>query len=170
MSNHTKTTKIFAYLSLVFGSLWIGSYASRMLFSYQLFERKDFVLRTIFNEANLKVIMQVLYPVIILQITLYILFLVSFLVFSLTSKINVKNNGWFFIIIVIILATLPLELYLTTIDFRIVSEIYSNSFSVNEIIRLIVKRFKVFGSFSIIEILLYCAGYYFVLFKPLKKS
>ncbi len=170
MSNYTKTTKIFAYLTLVLGSLWVGTYTSRMLFSYQLFERKDFVLRTIFNEANLKVIMEVLYPVILLQIILYLLFLISFLLFSLTSKLNVKNNGWFFIIIVIILATLPLELYLTTIDFRIVSEIYSNSFSVNEIISLIVKRFKVFGSFSIIEILLYCAGYYFVLFKPLRKS
>jgi hypothetical protein len=169
MNTYSKTTKIFAYITMLFGSLWLGTYLSRLALSYQLFEVKNLVLRPIFNEANLKVVFQILYPVIMLQAVLYALFLFSFLVFWLKSKINLRNNGWFFIIIIIILTTLPLEIYLVSIDYKIVSMIYYNSFMVKEVLNLIIQRFKVLGSFPIIEILLFSSCYYFVLFKPLKK-
>jgi hypothetical protein len=169
MNNYSKTTKIFAYITMLFGSLWLGTYLSRLILSYQLFEEKNFVLRPIFNEANLKAVFQILYPVIILQAALYALFLLSFLVFWFISKINLRDNGWFFIIIIIILTTLPLEIYLVSIDYKMVSTIYYNSFTVKDVLNLIVQRFKVLGSFPIIEILLFSSCYYFVLFKPLKK-
>jgi hypothetical protein len=169
MNTNSKTTKISSYTAILFGSLWLGTYLSRLILSYQLFEKKDFVLKTIFNDVNLSAVFQVLYPIIVLQIILYIVFLISFVVFWTTCKINIRNNGWFFIIIIIILTTLPLEVYLISIDYKLVSIIYYNSYTVREVLNLIIKRFKVLGSFPIIEILLFSSCYYFILYKPLTK-
>ena len=47
------TSKIFAVLALISTSIWVGSYLTRQLLIYQLFEGPDLMLRGYLNQDNL---------------------------------------------------------------------------------------------------------------------
>jgi hypothetical protein len=169
-----KNLKIFPKILLFFlvlsGALWIGSYFVRMVESYQIFEGTEFSLRPYINDQNIGGILRSFEPSIISTLVLYIIFIVTFVLFIITSKISLKNNGWLFIITIIILLTLPFEIYLLTIDFKIIGLINSANFNSGEVLNLIIERFKIFGSFPVIELCCYGAIVYFFLFQPLKKN
>ena len=169
-----KNLKIFPKILLFFvvlsGALWIGSYFTRMVLSYQIFEGTNFSLRPYIDAQNLSGILRSFDPVVISTFVLYIIFIVTYILFLITSKISLKNNGWLFIITIIILLTFPFEVYLLTIDYKIIGLINSVNFNTKEVIDLIIERFKVFGSFPVIELFCYGAIVYFLLFQPLKKK
>jgi hypothetical protein len=170
MQNLSKTSKIFLLLAALSGSLWMGAYFARLIVFYQLFEPKEFILRPIFNEQNLHAVLLQLNPLIILTLVLYLVFIITYFVFITISKMSLKDNGWLFIITVIIFLTLPFELYLVSFDYRIISSVLAGNFNSMEIIQLIIKRFKVLSSFPVIELFCYFSIIYFVLFKPLTKK
>jgi hypothetical protein len=155
------------YLSFLTGVLWLGSYFSKLVIFYQFFEPKDFILKPIFNEQNLHVIFIELNPLIILTLVLYLVFIISYFLFITVSKISLKKNGWLFITTAIIFLTFPFELYLITIDYKIIASVLTGNFSSLQIVQLIIERFKVLSSFPLIELFCYFSIIYFVLFKPL---
>jgi hypothetical protein len=167
MHNLNKTSKIFLFLATLSGSLWMGTYFARLFVFYQLFEPKDFILKPVFNEQNLHAVLVELNPLIILTLVLYLIFIITYFLFIAISKISLKNNGWLFITTVIIVLTLPFELYLMSIDYKIISPVLSGNFNSLQVIQLIIERFKVLSSFPVIELFCYFSIVYFVLFKPL---
>ena len=170
MDNLSKTSKIFLLLTTLSGSLWMGAYFARLIVFYQLFDPRELILRPIFNEQNLHAVLIELNPLIILTLVLYLVFIITYFIFITISKISLKENGWLFIITVIIFITLPFELYLISFDYKIISSILTGNFNSMEIIQLIIKRFKVLSSFPVIELFCYFSIIYFVLFKPLTKK
>ena len=170
MTNLNKTSKIFAFLALITCSLWIGAYLSRLFLTYQLFVAEDLSLKSYINSANLAGILTTLLPSVTSTFVLYICFILSFALFLIVSKIKLRNNGWLFIITVIILITLPFEIYLMTLDYSIIFQLNSGIYNTSDIISLFVRRIKVLGSFSLIEIFCYLSFYYFLLFRPLTKD
>ena len=170
MFNLTKTSKIFLFVASLSGSLWMGAYFARLIVFYQLFEPKELILRPVFNEQNLHAVLTVLNSLIVLTLVLYLVFIFTYFVFITISKISLKENGWLFIVTVIIFLTLPFELYLVSFDYRIISSVMTGNFDSMEIIQLIIKRFKVLSSFPVIELFCYFSIIYFVLFKPLRKK
>ncbi|MFZ0455239.1 MAG: hypothetical protein WCE54_18915 [Ignavibacteriaceae bacterium] len=170
MHNLSKTSKILLLLAALSGSLWMGAYFARLIVFYQLFEPKELILRPVFNEQNLHAVLIELNPLIILTLVLYMVFIITYFVFITISKISLKDNGWLFIVTVIIFITLPFELYLVSFDYRIISSVLTGNFNSTEIIQLIIQRFKVLSSFPVIELFCYFSIVYFVLFKPLTKK
>jgi hypothetical protein len=170
MQNLSKTSKIFLFLAALSGILWMGAYLARLLVFYQLFEPKELILRPVFNEQNLHAVLIELNPLIILTLVLYMVFIITYFVFITISKMSLKENGWLFIVTVIIFLTLPFELYLVSFDYRIISSVLTGNFNSMEIVQLIIKRFIVLSSFPIIELFCYFSITYFVLFKPLTKK
>lgn len=170
MKNLKIFPKILLFIVVLSGALWIGSYFTRMVLSYQIFEGTNFSLRPYIDDQNLSGILRSFNPVVVSTFVLYIIFIVTYILFLITSKISLKNNGWLFIITIIILLTLPFEVYLLTIDYKIIGLINSVNFNTKEVIDLIIERFKVFGSFPVIELFCYGAIVYFLLFQPLKKK
>lgn len=170
MKNTNFLSKIFLYLCVLSGILWIGSYFARMIITYQLFEKTDFILKSFMNSQNLPGIFYVLNAGIILTSVLYIIFIISFLIFLITTNLSLKENGWLFISAVLILITAPFEIYLMTIDRSIINIIYSGVYNVNDVLALIIKRYKIFGSFPLIELLCYFAVTYLFIFQPMKMS
>ena len=168
MKNTNLLSKIFLYICALSGILWVGGYFARLIYTYQLFERTDFILKSFLNEQNLPGIFTVLNAGVILTSILYIIFIISFVLFVITSRLNLKENGWLFVIIVLVLITAPFEIYLMTIDHKLIDMVYSASVNANDLIALTIKRFKVFGSFSIIELVSYFAIAYLFIFQPLK--
>lgn len=169
MKNQNLITKVFLYLTILAGIIWLGANIERLILSYQLFDGVDFALRTYINNQNLPAIFTVLDASTILTATVYTLFIVFFTLFLITSKISLKQNGWLFIVCLIIFLTLPFEAYLISIDYRSIIMINSGHFDQLTILNLYVRRFKILSSFPIIEILSYFAVLFLVLYRPLVK-
>jgi hypothetical protein len=170
MNTLNKTSKIFAFLALITCSLWIGSYLSRLFLSYQLFEAQDLSLKPYITSANLTGILTTLLPSITTTFVLYICFIFSFVAFIIVSHIKFRDNGWLFIIAIIVLITLPFEVYLMTIDYKMIFQLNYDTYNTSDIVGLFVRRIKVLGSFPLIEIFSYLSFYYFLLFRPLTKK
>jgi len=170
MKKYNIFTKIVLYTAFLSGVIWTGSYLLRMFLFYQLFEERDFQLKGYLNGVDLTPIFNTLLPAVSTTFVVFILFLVSFILFLFLGKINLRENGWLFIILMIIIITAPFEIYLMTIDADMISGIFYNTVSSSEILNLVIKRFKVFSSFPIIELLSYFAIFYLVLFRPLTKK
>ena len=79
-------------------------------------------------------------PVLTLILISYPVFLVSFVTFLFISKISLKENGWFFIITMIVVLTAPFEMYLLSIDFKIFRFVNSGIFDVNDVIYLMIAK------------------------------
>ena len=170
MNTLNKTSKIFAFIAVITCSLWVGAYLSRLFLSYQLFEAQDLSLKSYINSANLAGILTTLLPSVTTTFVLYICFIFSFVLFIIVSPIKLRDNGWLFIIAVIVLITLPFEVYLMTIDYTIIFQLNYGTYNTSDIIGLFVRRIKVLGSFPLIEIFCYLSFYYFLLFRPLTKD
>lgn len=163
------TAKIFLYLAFLSGVLWTGSYMLRMFLTFRLFEETGFVLKQYLTTQNLPIVLTTLYPTFITTFVLYIIFIVTFMLFLVFCKMSLKQNGWLFIITLLLLITFPFETYLMTIDYKIITAL-SGNFDPKYIISLIVERFKVFNSFPIIEIISYFTMIYLAVFQPLTSS
>jgi hypothetical protein len=170
MNTLNKTSKILAFFALITCSLWIGAYVSRMFLSYQLFEAQDLSLKPYITSANLTGIFTTLLPSITTTFVLYICFIITFILFLTVSKIKFRDNGWLFIITVIVLITLPFEIYLMTLDYSMILQLNSGVYVPSDIINLFIRRIKVLGGFPLIEIFCYLSFYYFILFRPLTKK
>ena len=161
--------KIVAYISILSGALWLGGYFLRMIVFYQLFQGPELNLRNFVTSQNLGGILTILNSAVLTTGILYAVFIVSFLLFVVSSKVSFKENGWLFISAVIIFVTMPFEIYLMSIDYKIFTIVNTGVFNANQILTMYIKRLNVLGSFTIVEILSYFSVIYFVIFQPLKK-
>lgn len=163
--------KVVLYGLISSGLLWLGSYITRILLTFQLFEETDFQLKSYINQSNLSAVFTTINPAVTLNLFLFPLFLIFFSLYVVTSKLKLKENGWLFISLVIIVLTAPFEAYLLTIDYKIVTTVFYNpNFDSNFVLNLNIERIKLFSSFPIIEILCYFAVIYLFTFKPLTKT
>jgi len=167
MNKLTKTAKFFLYVFVASGAIWLGSYITRLSAFYQLFQAAEFTLKEFVNDQNIAGIFQTLIAAVSINIIFYLLMIVSFIFFVITSKLNLKQNGWLFISVVLILLTAPFEVYLMLIDYTIVMLVLNEGFNPQEVLNLVIKRFTVLSSFPLVEILSYLAIIYLFLFQPL---
>ncbi len=168
MNDLSKISKTFLFLFCVSGTIWLGSYITRLSLFYQLFQPDELILKKFATDQNLPGIFQTLIAAISINFIFYSVMIVTFVVFLITSKLNLKLNGWLFISLILVFVTLPLELYLMLIDYKIVIRVYFGTFDQKEILNLVIKRFTVLSSFPIVEILSYITIIYLFLFQPLK--
>jgi hypothetical protein len=157
-------------LTLVFAAIWLGSYITRLFTVYQFFEPVNMELRPLYNSQNLGAIFTILMPSILCNVITFPIFLILFLLYLFVSKINIKNEGWLFITLVVIFVTAPFELYLMTIDYNILTQIVSEKYNIDAVMNLIQKRVMVLSSFPLIEVFCYIALLFINVYKPLRKN
>lgn len=168
MKNSNKVSTVFSVLTLTTGIIWFGSYFSRLIVTYQMFEPTEKILRSHITNNNLQAIIQTNYPLINLTFFSYIIFIVCFTIFLITTKLKLKENGWLFIVAMIIYLTLPFESILLSVDLKLISLFFQEQFNSNKILELIVKRISLLSSFPIILILSYLSIPFFLIVKPFK--
>ncbi len=168
MQNDKLVTKIFLYISALSGIIWIGTYILRLSLSYQLFGPNEFVIKSNLTPENILGFLSVFLIAVKTTSICYLIFIISYLVFISTTNLKLKHNGWLFIITVIIFLTFPFEIYLMTIDYKIIQIISGSTFLAGDITNLIVKRFTSLDGFPLMEIFAYFSIVYFVIFQPLK--
>ena len=170
MKSNSTLPKIFAVLSLIAVSIWIGSYLSRLFIVYNLFEGPDLVLQKYITNDNMSGILLSLLPSILVHFISFICLILSVLLFYATNKVKLRFNGWLFIILIAVIITLPFEIYLMTIDYKIIAMLNNNSFNSTTVINLLRDRIENLGSYPIVAILTYVSFYYFIVFQPLIKN
>jgi len=170
MKNISTFSKVFAVLSLIAAAIWVGSYLSRLFLVYQLFEGPDLILKSYITNENVNGILFSILPSFVVHFIAFIVMFISTIFFYITSKINLRYNGWLFIILIAIIITTPFEIYLMLIDYKIIMMLNNGSFDSNTVISLLRDRIKDLSSYSIVAILTYLSFYYFIVFQPLTKK
>ena len=106
MNEQNILNKIIAFLAVLPGSIWIGSYAVRMIISYQLFDI-DMNIMPYVNQQNLSGILVTINPVVITTFVLYI-FLYGFKADLISLVVNpLISRNWYSIIFLLNLLPLP---------------------------------------------------------------
>lgn len=170
MKNKKLSSDLTAFLALLSGSIWLGAYILRMFISYILF---DVDMNLVINPGvkNLSGYLLAFTPAVNTTFIVYVIFIITFTLFLITSTTSLKENGWLFIITLIVYITLPFEVYLMTIDYKIILQLdFAPAVDSNYIINLIRDRFVNLSSFPVIIILSYCSAYFFLIFKPLMRK
>ena len=166
MKKNSNLSSVFGYLALTSGSIWFGAYVARLLTTYQMFEETDFVLKNYLTNANLSTIFQTIFPIVNLTFYSYIVMIISFTLFLISSRIKLKKNGWLLIITLIIYLTLPLESLLLMIDYKLIVLFMNEQFGSEQILKLVIERMSKLSSFPIILVLSYLTIPYFLVFRP----
>ncbi len=170
MKKISKTSASFLTAASLACILWMGSYLTRLMLSYQLFDDTVAAHKSYLNEQNMSAVLVTLNPAIMTTFVLFIVFLIFYFLFLFTSKLNLRKNGWLFIITVLVLITAPFEIYLMTIDYRIFTSVNSGTFNSGDVLNLVMKRLTVLNSFSFIELLCYAAILFLAIFKPMTRE
>jgi hypothetical protein len=161
---------VFGFLALSSGSLWFGAYIARLLTTYQIFEPNELSLKSYLSNSNLPVIFQTIFPLVNLTFVSYLVMIVSFTIFIISTDLKLKENGWLFIISMIIYLTLPFETVLLSIDYKLFILFINEQFTSNEILNLIIERITILSSFPIILVLSFLSIPYFLVVKPFSKK
>lgn len=160
-------SKVTASLSLISGSIWVGSYLVKILLIYQLFTPEDLSLKTMYLGDNLNDILAFLVPVFIIPFVTFIAVIIFLILFLISSRVSLKQNGWLFISVMIVFITMPFEIYLMITDYRIIALLIQESFKTEIVLNLIRERLTSLSSFPVIEILGYISISFLIIFKPL---
>lgn len=169
MKNIPTIAKLFALLSFITSTIWIGSYFSRLFLVYQLFEGPYLVIKSYITDQNIGGILYSLLPSILVTFISFILMIPAFFLFVITSKLKLRNNGWLFIILIAVIVTLPFEIYLMIIDYKLIMILNGSIINTQQVITLLRDRIKDLSSFPLMIIICYLSFYYFLIFQPLTK-
>jgi hypothetical protein len=167
MKKQSFISKLFVSVTISSGAIWFGSYISKLFTIYNLFEPKDLALKASFESESIGYLLAELLPVFVTPFTAYIVMIVFFLLAVSVSKVNIKKEGWLFISIMLVLITLPFEIYLMLIDYRVISSLLSNSYNNEYILELLRDRITSLSGFPIILLLCYLSIIFLIVFKPL---
>lgn len=166
MKKNSNLSSVFGYLALTAGSIWFGAYIARLLTTYQMFEETDFLLKNYITDKNLSAIFQTNLILVNLTFYSYIVMIIAFTLFLISSRIKLKANGWLLIVTLIIYLTLPLETLLLMIDYKLIVLFINEQFGSEQILSLFIERMSKLSSFPIILVLSYLTIPYFLVFKP----
>ncbi len=170
MENLNKISKSVLFLMIVAFAVFTGSYLTKLLLISQFFDAETMGLKSIYANQNLKFTLESLLPVFFVTLIFYISFLLCFILFLALSKINLKTNGWLFIVAITLLVTTPFEVYLIfKYDIKVISQLFSESFEQSYLIDLLKNRIIELGPFPLILLFSNILIIFLVTFKPLQK-
>ena len=162
--------RIFAVISVLAGAVWLGSYITRLVITYQIFEENSTAIKSTIASENLNFIIHAISPSVVLTFSVYIVFIIMFTFFLLSSDIKLKKSGWLMIIALIVYLTMPFEIYLMFIDWKLIAATYFNQSGTSKLIKLVVERFENLRGFPIILIISYLTLPYFLIQQPFTKN
>lgn len=171
MQNLTKLSKIFLFISATSFAIFIGSYVVKLAMLNQLFEPENVLLKDLFVDKDLTPMFEIMLPVFSITVFSFLFLTISFIVFLISSKINLKQHGWLLFIIITIFAITVIFEWILVIkfDLTILLILIENNNDQNLLLDLFKKRIIHFGPFPLILVFSYIVIIYLSLFKPLKQ-
>jgi hypothetical protein len=166
MKKSNKFSSVFGAVALALGSIWFGAYIARLLTTYQMFETTELVLKSYLTNNNLPGIIQTTFPLVNLTFFSYLFLILSFTIYLIFTPLKLKENGWLFIVSMIIYLTLPFEIFLLIIDYKLIVLFISEQFASEDVLKLIIERITLLNSFPIILLLSFLSIPFFLVVKP----
>ncbi len=166
-------SKILLAFTLASGALWLGSYTVKIFSFFNLFDldqNNSLILKASLINVDMKPVIFELVPVLTISLTSYIVFIISGLLFLFISKINLRENGWIFISVMIVLLCFPFEIYLSIKDYELTRMILSGSSDSTSMLEIIKSRTTALSSFPIVALVLHYSIVFLFVFKPLTKK
>lgn len=171
MSNLSKTSKLFLVITFISYALWIGSYCAKNVIFFQFFDPETMALRSLYEKADFLSIFYTIFPVVTLNVITYVLFVLFFIAFVFTSKLKLRWNGWLFISLLVVILTMPVEIYLIAkYDWNFILDVNSMKIAADSAVEMIKQRVSKFGMYSFISIFSTLSIVLFFIFKPLTKN
>lgn len=170
MKKQSFISKLFISIALTAGSVWLGAYTLRLFLIYNLFEPKDLALKSSFHSDAIHFVLASLLPAFVTPFTAYAIMIISLILGLLALKISFKENGWLFISLMIVLITLPFEVYLMLIDYKVIHNLLSGTFNNENVLILLRERITSLSGFPIIQLLGYLTIIFLLVFKPLSSK
>lgn len=167
MKKQSFISKLFISIAFAAGVVWIGSNTLRLFIVYNLFEAKDLTLKSSFQSDAIHIVLVGFLPAFVTPFIAYILMIVFLILCLLSVKVSLKQNGWLFISIILIVVTLPFELYLMIIDYKVINLLLMGSFNDGLLLGLLRERITSLRGFPIIQLLCYITIVFLLVFKPL---
>lgn len=169
MKNKNLIEKYFLFFALSFGAIWFGSSISKLFMSYYLFLPEELIVKESIKESLSQVLSSHL-PIYVISFISFIVYFISFLIFFVVTKLKFKENGWLFVMLVIFIFQALPEIYLSTIDYKIISNIYYGPINSNLLLGEIIKRITILNGFPLINLFSFLAIVFLFVFKPLEKK
>lgn len=166
-------SKVLLAFTFASGALWLGSYTVKIFSFFNLFDldqNSSLILKAALVNVDLKPVIFELVPVLTISLTSYIVFIISGLLFLFISKISLRENGWIFISVMIVLLCFPFEIYLSLKDYELTGMILSGSSDSTSMLELIKSRITVLSSYPIVALILHYSIIFLFVFKPLTKK
>jgi len=163
-------SKIILFLLTATTIIWLGNTVSRMFFTYHIFASSNLDLKSFLTDPILKGVFSIHQPLVSISIFSYLLMIILFICFIVTSKLKLRENGWLFISILLVLITFPFELFLIIKDFSLFNILYYPNYDLNSVMPIILKRYSILGSFMVVEILTYFSIVCLFIFQPFTKK
>ncbi len=171
MENTSKISKLVLFLSILSFVIFIGSYIVKLAMMNQFFDAETMGLKSFYTGKDLSLALHALLPVFSISMISFLSFLFFYVMFIVLAKINLKLEGWLFIISIILLITAPLESYLLIkFDWEIIRHLQSENIVVDFVINLLKNRMTVLGPFPLVLLFSYFIIIFLALFKPLRKN
>ena len=170
MHNINKLSKLLLAITVLFFGLWLGGYVVRQIVVYRLFESDGLALKSFYNNSSLTQVLYIMMPIFIFNIVSYAVFIISLVLLVSFSKLKLKNEGWLFVSLLIIIFCAPFEIYLIIKDYNISKLIFSGNFDPLNVVLLIKDRLSELSSFSLIEIISFSSIIFLAIFQPLRKT
>lgn len=171
MENQTNISKVILYLTCIFFIIFVGSYLVKIGMINQFFDAETLLLKPIFEGIKLESSFLTMLPVFSISVISFICFILFFVSLTVVSKINFRNEGWFFIITLLIIVTTPFELFLLLkFDINLIQKIYSNDINSIYLLEMLKQRVVALGPFPLIILFSYFIIIFLAIFKPLRKK
>ncbi len=162
-------TKIYLFILIIASIFWLGGSIYRAIIAYTLFEPFSLIVK---SEITYDILRQTLK--LVGNVTVYILFsypfvLIFFVLLIKSSKVNLKKEGWLFIITLILGLFLPVEIYISYLDIKFSLMVLFSNFDTNMALSLLIQRISALGGLPAIGSLCYFTSIWFAIFQPLRK-
>jgi hypothetical protein len=166
--------KILFFISLSSLSIWIGANFVKVSLLFNLFQPlPNLPLKSLYsnlfnNDAvNFNSWFTILKPIFSITVITFYVYVVFQVLFLLFSRINIKNNGWIFLSLILTVILLGFELYLNNFDMKLITSSNINPKDTVELIRLRINKIP---NFVYAEILMGLTILFLMIFQPLVKK
>ena len=166
----SKSAKIWLFILVVASVFWLGGINVRALIGNELLNYDEFSFRTNIpqDEENM-VFKMISYSSVLIMISYLVTFL-SAIFFAVTSKIKLRENGWYLMCIMLFFVFSPVEFYTYFLDLKFILLYYSRPVNHDGLEKLFGERIGFLKGVPWIAMLSYYAIIFIAVFQPMKKS
>jgi len=163
------STKIYLFILILAIIFWLGGSIYRAIVAYTLFEPFSLVVKSEITYDILRQTLKLIGNINVYLLISYPIVLICFALFVKSSKANLKNEGWLFMISMIFILFLPIEIYLSYLDINYTILVLLTNFDTNIALSLLIQRIAALGGLPAIGFLCYFTSIWFAIFQPLKR-